>query len=406
MVKRRTTPANLNSYLASRYYDPSKPGSLSGPEAFYQGLKKTARYKISRKQVRNFLLTQDNFVTHRRANYIVKPMRKIIASKVDQVWSTDLCLFTSPQFVSANEGYKYVLVIVDVLSKYADAAAIKTKSPIDVVKGFEEIFARGRIPKCLQSDRGTEYYGSVVKKMYEKYGIFHYSSHSSFKAANSEIFIGNFKSKLYKIFQQNSSFNFISHIRDVIDGINHSHNSALPKGMCPLDVTEDNEEEVFDYIFLSPKEYIRPITAALAKRKHSRPPFKYKVGSYCNISYLRKTFQRRYHSHFSNEIFRIYKRVYHQNIPTYYLEDLMNEPLEGAFAQNDLAPVLYDKDKYLHPIDRIVKKRFNKDTKQTEVLVHFYNWPDKFDLWLPEKQVVSYGHKIKVTQGNTSLKHK
>ena len=58
-------------------------------------------------------------------------------------------------FFSFNKGFKYILRVIDVLSKYAWAAPIKGKSAAaaSVTKAFEKMIS-DRIPKTLRVDEG------------------------------------------------------------------------------------------------------------------------------------------------------------------------------------------------------------------------------------------------------------
>ena len=57
-----------------------------------------------------------------------------------------------------NNGYTYVLVAVDVLSKYARVEPLRGKSLQTVATAFEKIFKRSnsRLPVYLQTDKGKE----------------------------------------------------------------------------------------------------------------------------------------------------------------------------------------------------------------------------------------------------------
>jgi hypothetical protein len=62
-----------------------------------------------------------------------------------------------------NNGYKYILTVIDVLSKHAWAIPLKNKSGIKTAKAFSTIFQENkRFPKNLQTDRGKEFYNGNV----------------------------------------------------------------------------------------------------------------------------------------------------------------------------------------------------------------------------------------------------
>ena len=51
-----------------------------------------------------------------------------------------------------NNGFKYILTVIDVLSKYAWVEPIKTKTGENLVKVLEKILRKGRKP-----DKGIEF---------------------------------------------------------------------------------------------------------------------------------------------------------------------------------------------------------------------------------------------------------
>jgi len=54
-----------------------------------------------------------------------------------------------------NKGYHYILTVIDVLSKYAWAVQLKSKSGSKTVNAITEIIRKsGRYPKNLQTDMG------------------------------------------------------------------------------------------------------------------------------------------------------------------------------------------------------------------------------------------------------------
>ena len=52
-----------------------------------------------------------------------------------------------------NDGYRYALVAVDYLTKFAHAVPIKSKQPQDVTPAFNEVLNKTGVPKQLYSDR-------------------------------------------------------------------------------------------------------------------------------------------------------------------------------------------------------------------------------------------------------------
>jgi len=60
---------------------------------------------------------------------------------------------------SKNEGFRYMLVAVDVLSRRVFGTPIKSKSSIDMKKAFDEIFKQMPMePQRVFTDQGMTYF--------------------------------------------------------------------------------------------------------------------------------------------------------------------------------------------------------------------------------------------------------
>lgn len=60
---------------------------------------------------------------------------------------------------------------------------LKTKNKDEVSDAFKIILEKGRVPKNLQTDFGTEFYNSRFKTLTNKFYINHYSTYSTKKAS-------------------------------------------------------------------------------------------------------------------------------------------------------------------------------------------------------------------------------
>lgn len=73
-------------------------------------------------------------------------------------------------FLPSDDGFKYLLVVVDVGSRLTDAEPLKNKLSAGVLKAFKAIYARKTllIPKNIQVDSGSEFKADVAKWFHEK----------------------------------------------------------------------------------------------------------------------------------------------------------------------------------------------------------------------------------------------
>ena len=64
-----------------------------------------------------------------------------------------------------NKGYKFLLCVVDMYSKYAWVIPLKDKNDISIVNGFQKIINDSkRRPNKIWVDRGSEFYNNSFKK--------------------------------------------------------------------------------------------------------------------------------------------------------------------------------------------------------------------------------------------------
>jgi transposase InsO family protein len=131
-------------------------------------VKNEGKYQISGNKIRLWLQKQDTYTLHKPVRYRFRRNR-VIVEAVDDEWEADLVIMDS--LSQQNNGYKYVLSVIDVLSKYAWVEAIKEKNWENLVKAFEEIIKKGRERKMFHSDKGTEFINRQFQTFLKKHDI-------------------------------------------------------------------------------------------------------------------------------------------------------------------------------------------------------------------------------------------
>ena len=87
---------------------------------------------------------------------------------IDEMWAADLINMQS--FAEYNDGFKYLLRVVDIFCKYGWIVPLNDKSGKSVSQAFEKIFTSSeRKPKQLWVDKGKEFYNKDVQKLVELY---------------------------------------------------------------------------------------------------------------------------------------------------------------------------------------------------------------------------------------------
>nr|GEX44936.1 reverse transcriptase domain-containing protein [Tanacetum cinerariifolium] len=96
------------------------------------------------------------------------PQNSIQICEIFDVWGID---FMGP--FSSSRGNKYILVVVDYLSKWVEAKALPTNDARVVCKFLKSLFARFGAPRAIISDRGTHFCNDQFEKVMRKYRVTH-----------------------------------------------------------------------------------------------------------------------------------------------------------------------------------------------------------------------------------------
>ena len=114
---------------------------------------------------------------------------------MDDIWCSDL---VDMQKISKwNKGYKYLLMVLDLFSKYGWIVPLKTKTGLEVSKAFESIFKKGKgKPKKLWVDKGKEYYNKNMLDLLAKNNIEIYSTENEEKSSVCERWNRTIKEKM------------------------------------------------------------------------------------------------------------------------------------------------------------------------------------------------------------------
>ena len=96
-------------------------------EASFGGVNSLSRVsKLKRKDVLEWLKGQKAYSLHRSIRRNFRRNRVIVAKKMDSQWQSDLVDISSLK--NFNDGYRYLLTCIDLLSKYAWLIPLMQKS--------------------------------------------------------------------------------------------------------------------------------------------------------------------------------------------------------------------------------------------------------------------------------------
>ena len=169
--------------------------------------------------------------------------RPVVVYEIDEQWQMDLVDLS--KLSKFNSGYKYLLVCIDVLSKFAWVKPLKTKTGAELKTVIKQILSGypKRQPQVLQTDKGTEFLNVSVKNMLKMNNIKLFYTNSERKASIVERLNRTFKGLMYKYFTKSNSYRYIDVLQDLVQRYNNSYHRAIK--MKPKDVTKGNVPEVW-----------------------------------------------------------------------------------------------------------------------------------------------------------------
>lgn len=184
----------------------------------------------------------------KKKNTIVRP---VLASGPNVHWQLDLIDFTTLEkfdpktyrlnrFTTTGENpyratAKYILVCVDVFSKYVYLRPVPSKSVSVVYPVLEEILNTnkqrfGVIPKKLQHDKGTEFGDYMTQKLKEKFPEIQSVSSLAHKPSSQGIVERTnqtVKDYLRQLFEVTGKRDFVEHLPNIEHRINNTYHSSI-----------------------------------------------------------------------------------------------------------------------------------------------------------------------------------
>ena len=123
--------------------------------------------------------------------------RKVYSSFRDNIWGVDLA---DMQLLSKfNKGFRFLLCVIDIFSKYAWVVPLKDKKGVSVVNAFQKILKESnRKPNKIWVHKRSEFYNNSFKKWLKDNDIEMHSTHNEGKSVIAERFIRTLKNKTYK----------------------------------------------------------------------------------------------------------------------------------------------------------------------------------------------------------------
>ena len=316
---------------------------------------------LSPMKVKTWLKKQPTYTLHRQArrNY---PTRQYIVHDIDEQWQADLADVSL--LARENGGYRFILTVIDIFSRFAWSRPLKTKRGEEVAAAFKDIFAEGRIPKRIQTDQGKEFENRHVRSLFEQHDVELFSVKSAYKAAMVERFNRTLKHKIWRYLTSTNQRNWLSVLQDAVHSYNHSTHRMINRK--PAEVTQEDVGDMRE-------EYLQP---------RPKGDDKFRVGDKVRISKVKSVFEKGYLPNWTEEIFTIAEVNRKYNPITYKLKDANGEVIEGSFYHYEIQDVTA-------PEQYLVEKVIRQERRGREVwcLVKWYGYPASMNSWVRQRDI-------------------
>ena len=352
---------------------------------------KDLREKIDRMLVHKIISTKKRMGlgiqwSNELADELHKPIRrkfqkrKVVAKTVDDIWTADLVEMIP--LAKYNKGFKYLLMVIDVFSKFGWIVPLKTKTGVAVANAFKGLFKeveeegkegeggrRRRVPTRLWTDKGKEFYNKTMKKLLEKNKILLYSTENEEKSSVAERWNRTMKRNMWKYFTANNTHKYLDILPALVDKYNNSYHRSIK--CTPREALDTkNYTRVFKALYGD--------TSKLAKN----PSFH--VGDKVRIVKKKKTFEKGFTPNWTEEVFTI-AQVKKTKPPTYVIKDTKGEEIHGTFYE----PELQKSKQTIFRIEKVLKKRTTRDG-QKQAYVKWKGYSNHFNSWIPLGDILQH----------------
>ena len=127
-----------------------------------------------------------------------------------------------------NKGFRFLLCVSDIFSKYAWVAPLKDKNGVSIVDAFQKISKESnRKPNKIWVDKGREFYNNSFKKCLKDTDIAMYSTHNEGKSVVVERFVSTLKTKTYKYMTSVLKNVYIDKLDDMVGEYNNTYHKTI-----------------------------------------------------------------------------------------------------------------------------------------------------------------------------------
>ena len=115
----------MKSTLDALFLDKDSPYTLSGNA--HELVSAARSLGVPRRTAQSYLQGEPAFTLHRPQRQRFPRSKTVVGPSIDHTWQADLVEMQDPTLVKHNRRTRYLLTVIDVLSKYAWVVGLKSK---------------------------------------------------------------------------------------------------------------------------------------------------------------------------------------------------------------------------------------------------------------------------------------
>ncbi len=301
---------------------------------------KDMNIKIKFRELQDLLKEQKTNQIHKQFRKTQKTLSKIVTYAKDNNWQIDLSDMS--MYSKYNQGYKYILLAIDVFSRKAHAQPVKNKTESSITDAFNLMIEKEK-PLRVTSDKGSEFTNNSFKENADNKDISTVAiipgDHNSLGLIDR--FTRTLKNMISKNFTDTNSVKWYDYLQHYIDVYNSNPHGGLDD--IPPDKVQEPEN--------TEKILHKNIEKALESNKIRND---INVGDIVRIR-IKGVFKKGYEPSYSSETYTVTKVL---NMSA-YVDDGSRHKISDLLKVNDnstFTNIIYDLKK-----ENKAKREFNRE---------------------------------------------
>ena len=347
--KKVVNKSKINEILKQMWLNPLYGGV--GLNRFYNHIK-LKFIGITKQSVYNFLNNLESYQLHKK---LIKTtsINPIIPSQPYQYFQMDL--IDMSKYAKHNNGYFWILTILDLFTKKVFTIPLKNKEAITVAKALEkwlQLILPFK-PKTIQSDRGPEFVNDNVKILFKTHKIYQQLSDPYMPQTQGAIerFNGTLKRMIFSyftIYTKNIWIDILAKLTENYNSSIHSITNSLPKNAQykPQKILHQLQTSAFNKLQTEPKLSLLQLGDSV------------RISLQTTAEYRKDIFRKKYLVQWSKELFVIATIIPASNFNTtkYTLFDSFGVHKTKKYSRYQLQYI--DKSKLI--LNEINRPNYNK----------------------------------------------